>query len=100
MAKAKNYISSTETYVGGQLYGAGEPFISDAKPGENWKEVSPDAAAIMETAQQQVPDHAELDGLSKYALEAVAYTRMVSGIGELDKDGLINAIKMSYEPSL
>ena len=56
----------------------------------------------MATAQEQVPDDADLDALPATALKAVAFMRKVSGLAALgtDADALKAAIRASYEPKL
>ena len=100
MADMKHYVSDKEAYVGGVYYKPGVPFVTDAEPGDGWEKVTPKAAAIMETSQDAVPDDADLEALPATALKAVAFMRRVTGIADLDGDGLKDAIRASYEPKL
>ena len=113
MTKAKHYVSTQPTTAPGYYVPAGTPFVwepskvegedgkeTDSEPGKDWEEVTPKAAAAIEASVETVPDDADIEALSKYALEAVAFMRKVPDIGELDKDGLVDAIKSSYEAKL
>lgn len=98
--KMKHYTSTKAVYTGGQFVPPGRPFVSDAKPSDDWEEISAKEAAIDEGATSAIPDDADLDALSKAGLQAVAFMRHVSGIKDLDNDGLKDAIRASYEPKL
>lgn len=100
MADMKHYTSTSPVYTGGQFVPAGTPFVSDAKAGEDWEEISAKEAAADEASTNRVPDDADLEALGKAALQAVAFMRHVPGIGELDAGGLKDAIRASYEPKL
>lgn len=108
------YKAPHAVQAGGIIYAAGEPFIwesqkvkvdgkeVDTTPGESWEKVPAKEAMVMATAQEQVPDDADLDALPVTALKAVAFMRKVSGLAELgtDADALKAAIRASYEPKL
>jgi hypothetical protein len=100
MSKMQTYKSPMPAEVGGHLYKAGEPFVTDAEPAEEWEKITEQEAVIEETAQNKVPDHADLESLPLTALKAVAFLRHVQGIDKLDNDGLKTAIRASYEPRL
>jgi len=107
------YKAPHAVQAGGIIYAAGEPFIwesqkvkvdgkeVDTTPGESWEKVKAKDAMVIATAQEQIPDDADLDALPVTALKAVAYIRRVSGIADLsDGDALKAAIRASYEPKL
>lgn len=107
------YKAPHAVQAGGIIYAAGEPFIwesqkvkvdgkeVDTTPGESWEKVKAKDAMVIATAQEQIPDDADLDALPVTALKAVAYMRRVSGIADLsDGDALKAAIRASYEPKL
>lgn len=96
----KTYTSTQPFYDGAMYYKPGEPFSTDTKAKDEWTAVSAKDAAAITASTDTVPDDASLEELSKYALEAVAFMRHVPTIKELDKPGLITAIKASYEPKL
>ncbi len=100
MSKMQTYKSSMPAEVGGHLYKPGEPFVTDAEPAEEWEKITVKEAAIEETAQNPVPDDADLEALPLTSLKAVAFIRHVQGIDKLDADGLKAAIRASYEPRL
>ena len=101
MSKMKHYVSSKPAYIGGELFPAGRPFVSDTEsPSDDWEEITPKAAAVVDSSEQAVPDNADLGALSKTGLQAVAYMRNVAGIADLDNDGLRDAIRASYEAKL
>lgn len=99
MSKMQTYVSSQPVYTGSVFYKAGEPFTTDADPGEGWEKVTSKAAAAITAATDPVPDDANLEAASKSALEAVAIMKHVN-IAGLDKPALITAIKAAYEPKL
>jgi hypothetical protein len=107
------YKAPHAVQAGGIIYAAGEPFVwestkvkvgdkeVDTTPGESWEKVAPKDAAIMATAQEQIPDDADLEALPVTALKAVAYMRRVSGLADLsDAEALRTAIRASYAPNL
>lgn len=97
--KMKRYVSDQPVYTGSTFYKAGEVFVTDAEPGEGWREVTQKEAAAITASIDAVPDGANLEAASKPALEAVAIMRHVN-IAGLDKAALITAINASYEPKL
>jgi hypothetical protein len=97
--KMQSYVSTSDTYVGGELVKAGNPFVTDAPKGEDWEAVTPKEAAAIDASVDRVPDDANLEAASKAALEAVAIIKHVN-IAGLDKPALITAIKAAYEPKL
>lgn len=104
MSKVKSYVSASDTYTGGVLVKAGNPFVTDAEPGADWEEVTPKAAAAIEAATDKVPDDAQLDAASASALEAYALVKHVPILGadgkKLGKPDLLVAIKAGNEPKL
>lgn len=108
------YKAPHAVQAGGIIYAAGEPFLwestkvkvdgkeVDTTPGDSWEKVKEKDAVVLITAQEQVPDDADLDALPATALKAVAFMRKVSGLAALgtDADALKAAIRASYEPKL
>ncbi len=96
----QTYTSTQPFYDGSMYYKPGQSFSTDAEAKDEWTKVKPADAAAISASIEPVPDDASLEGLSKYALEAIAFMKHVPAIDKLDKPGLITAIKASYEPKL
>lgn len=101
MSKMQSYKSAQPVMLNkqGQYVKPGEVFVTDETPADHWEKVTPKEAAAIEVSTDPVPDDANLEAASKYALEAVAIIKHVNIVG-LDKQGLIEAIKAAYEPKL
>lgn len=100
MAKnPKAYTAPEDVYTAGAFHKAGDVFVTDAEPNENWTEVKPKEAAAIEASTEKVPPDVPLEGMDLAALRALAATKNVKSDG-LSKRDLITAIKAANEPAL
>ena len=95
----KAYTAPHDVFTADQYTKAGEVFVTDAKKGENWEEVTTAEKAAIEASTEQVPGDPPIEGLSLDALKALAVTKNVNPEG-LNKKDLITAIKAANEPRL
>lgn len=100
MAKQpKTYVSTQPVYVNSTYTPAGEPFVTDAPKGENWKAIGEDEASALQASADEIPADQSLDELPLAALQALAAEKRVKSAG-LSKAKLIDAIKAADEPRL
>lgn len=97
--KPKAYISTSDTYVGGRYFKAGEPFVTDEPKGNDWEAVDDAAKAAAEAAQPLGAGDPPLESMDLSALKAFAATKNVRADG-LNKDELLAAIRAANEPKL
>lgn len=94
----KSYTSSTAVQVDGRYYKAGEVFVTDKPKGETWTVVTKAEKSAIEASVPLAGDP-PLEGLTRSALQAIAWLKRVNGVG-LSASDLIDAIKAADEPKL
>lgn len=100
MAKnPKAYISPEDVQTARAYHKAGDVFVTDVDPNDNWTEVKPSEAAAIQASTEKVPMDVPLENQPLDALRALALTKNVDPSG-LSKKDLITAIKAADEPAL
>lgn len=100
MAKnPKSYTAPEGVYTGGRLYAAGEVFVTDQEPNDNWKAVGKTEKAALDAADKTQHGDAPLEGIGLSGLRALAADKRVNHKG-LSEAELITAIKAADEPAL
>lgn len=95
----KAYTAPEDVHTAGAYHKAGDVFVTDAEPNDNWTEVKPADAHAMQASTEKVPADVPLENQSLDALRALALTLKVDPTG-MSKRELVAAIKAANEPSL
>lgn len=102
MTKEKNpqaYTAPHDVYVEGQYFKAGEVFVTNDKPADDWEKHTPAEAHIIQGATVKTGTDVPIEGLGTEALKAVAVTKGVNPEG-MGKEDLKTGIKAAKENRL
>ena len=95
----KAYTSTEDVQTANAYHKAGDVFVTDAEPNDNWTEVKVKDAHAIQASTEKVPADVPLENQSLEALRAMALTKKVDPAG-MSKKELIVAIKAANEPAL
>lgn len=95
----KAYTATEAVYTAGAFHNAGDVFVTDQEPNDNWTEVKPAVAHTIQASTEKVPMDIDLESLDLSALKAVAAEKKVTVTG-MSKKEIITAIKAANEPAL